>query len=468
MAALLADGDPDVRRRAAESLSTDGGFAAVSALAAALQDESKGVRDAAARSLLAIGGGNVARAIVEYITTGNITTRNLAADLLVKIGARGIPALLPYLSDKDRDVRKCVVATFGLIGSEEPVPHMLPLLDDPDDNVVMSNVEALGNIRSVSAIPFLQTTYERYQATQATVAEALGKIGDPQVAPFLLARVQECTASGGADPVTLFALIEALGTLGDASALPLLSRQVGAVKGKVRSVLLHTIMQISERAGAVIPPTMGLQEDFVRALRDDDPQVRLSAAKWLAAFGDSDCLPVLLAALGRSAEVDAVLLESLGNRPGYFPAVLAALESVPPASRKTVITLVARLTMNVIGRIMRRDAPEFDETWFGQAFESISRMWETADEETRAVIVETLFRLDGDRALEFLDQIMSDPDPWLRMHVIEIIAAIDDRRAPVFITRFLADDDEMVRELAMSTLQSKGYALDGSMEERQS
>jgi HEAT repeat protein len=68
-----------------------------------------------------------------------------------------------------------------------------------------------------------------------------------------------------------------------------------------------------------------------------------------------------------------------------------------------------------------------------------------------------LFHLDGDRAVMFLDAIMNDPDPWLRIHVIEVIAAIADRRAPDFIARFLEDDDEMVREVAVSTLQSRGF-----------
>jgi hypothetical protein len=46
------------------------------------------------------------------------------------------------------------------------------------------------------------------------------------------------------------------------------------------------------------------------------------------------------------------------------------------------------------------------------------------------------------------------------MHVIEMIAAIADRRAPDYIARFLSDDDEMVREVALGTLQAKGYLLD--------
>ena len=97
LAALLADDDPDLRRRAAEDLATCSGLAAVAALAAALEDESKGVRDAAARTLQGIGGVNVSRAIVEYLDASNIVTRNLASELLVKLGPTSLPALLPYL-----------------------------------------------------------------------------------------------------------------------------------------------------------------------------------------------------------------------------------------------------------------------------------------------------------------------------------------------------------------------------------
>jgi HEAT repeat protein len=465
IAALLADGDPDARRRAAEGLSSSGGLASVSALAAALQDESKGVRDAAARSLLAIGGENVARAIVEYIASSNITTRNLAAELLVRIGPKTVPALLPFLKDPDRDVRKFAVDTFGLIGAPEPIPYMLPLLDDPDENVVVSAVEALGNMRAAGAIPYLQVAYERYPYARATVAEALGKIGESQASPFLLSRLEELMRPGAEDPVSLFAVIEALGAVADAWSLSALQRHVGMVKGKIRSMLLHALVQISERHHALIPAAPGLAEDFVRALRDDETPIRVSAAKWLVHAGREDLAPVLVGALGRAPEVDALLLEYLADRPGVFPAVLQALDAAAPAHRKTLIGLVARLTVNIIARIMRRDAPVYDEAWFSQAFEAIARMWDSADEETRSAIVDALFRLDGDRAVEFLDRIMNDPDPWLRMHVIEVIAAISDRRAPDFIARFLKDDDEMVREVAMSTLQSKGFVPDDATPE---
>ena len=108
---------------------------------------------------------------------------------------------------------------------------------------------------------------------------------------------------------------------------------------------------------------------------------------------------------------------------------------------------------------MRSAGSGDDEQIVSSAFDAVARAWEGADQDTRSSIVDAMFRLDGDRAVQFLDAILEQPDPWLRMHVIEVIAAINDRRAPDFIARFLSDDNEMVREVAASTLQAKGFDI---------
>ncbi len=459
IAALLADADPDIRRRAAEQLSEARGLAALAALAAALEDESKGVRDAAARSLLAIGGSNVARAIVEYIGHENIVTRNLAAELLMKLGNVAIPALEPYLEHEHQDIRKFAVDILGLIGSPEPTPRMLPLLVDPDPNVVVSVVEALGNMRSVQSLPFLYESYDRDGYTRPAVAEALGKIADRHAEEFLLERLRQSLLTVAVDPLTPFAIIEALGVIGGATALTALRGCIPEIQGRVRSALLHAMVQIAERAEMPLPALSGMREDFLRALREDDVQVRISGAKWLAPFTDPDVTRTFVRVLGMSPDLDAMLVPVLMERQGVFAAATEELNTIPSGQRRAVITLLGRLVMEIIQRVMRHSGERLDERLFVRAFDSIASLWETSDEETRGAIVDALFRLDGDRAVEFLDAIMNDPDPWLRMHVIEVIAAIADRRAPDFIVRFLEDDDEMVRELAMGTLQAKGFDL---------
>ncbi len=457
LAALLADEDPDVRRRAAEDLGTCTGLAAVAALAAALEDDSKGVRDAAARSLQAIGGVNVARAIVEYLDAKNIVTRNLASELLMKLGSTSIPAIIPYLEHPSQDTRKFAVDVLGLIGNEEPTQHLLPLLVDPDENVVVSTVEAFGNMKSVRSLPFLYEAYDRDEYTRPAVAEALGKIGDPSASGFLMDRLRQSLVTVATDPLTPFAIIEALGALGGDGVLAVLETVVMQVKGRVRSAVLLAIARISDRHHRPLPSLSGLRDDFLAALKEDDLSVQISAVKWLAGSKEADVTAALVGRLGIAPDLDAVLVPELAGRKDTFRLLVDTLPGLPLPQHKAVVVLIGRMTMDVIRQVITGGLGSFDEDFFARAFDVVAAEWEGGDEETRAAIVDVLFHLDGDRAVTFLDAIMNDPDPWLRIHVIEVIAAIADRRAPDFIARFLEDDDEMVREVAMSTLQSRGF-----------
>jgi HEAT repeat protein len=110
--------------------------------------------------------------------------------------------------------------------------------------------------------------------------------------------------------------------------------------------------------------------------------------------------------------------------------------------------------------MMRSGGVPEDETIVSSGFDAVARAWDGGDQDARSSIIDAMFRLDGDRAVQFLDTVLEQPDPWLRMHVIEVIAAIADSRAPVYIARFLNDEDEMVRELAENVLRAKGFVSD--------
>ncbi len=460
IATLLADADPDARRSAAEALVSTGNLAVVVPLASALQDENKGVRDAASRSLQAIGGINVARAIVEYIGNSNIGTRNLAAELLVKLGDTAIPAIVPYLRDDSQDVRKFAVDILGLIGGDGPAAAMISMLDDPDENCVVSAVEALGNIHSAAALPRLYATFERHGFAKAAVAEAIGKIGDPGSCEFLERCLRDALTSAPLDPATAFAVIEAIGAIGGEKAWTLLRGNVANVTGRLRSVLLHALVQIALRTDRDLKFSYDLLPDFLAAVKDADSTVRMSAATALAACDAPAVTSALIDALECSPELEGWLMDVLPGRPDTFTLAIRYLEDHRTGMVKRTVGLLGRIVSDMARLIMQVSVDENLERLIGRAFILIADRWSSADEETRALIVDVLFRLDGDNAVEFLDAIMNDPDPWLRMHVIEIIAAIADPRAPEFIAGFLQDDDAMVREVAAGTLHSRGYAVD--------
>jgi len=460
IATLLADADPDARRRAAEALVTPGNLGVVVPLASALQDDDKGVRDAAFRSLQTIGGINVARAIVEYIGSENIVTRNLAAELLIKLGRTATPAIIPYLENESQDVRKFAVDILGAVGGDAPAAAMLAKLDDPDENVVVSAVEALGNMRAAVAVPSLFEAFERHNFAKAAVAEALGKIGSPAACPFLLRSLQEAISATPQDPAMVYAVLEAVGLLGTAKAWEVLHKNVGKVHGRLRSALLHALMQIALREKRALDFTEVLVPDFLQALSDADMSIRLSAATAVSQWDKPGVTYALLDAAEDSPEIEGDLMEMLARRPNILAEAIRYLEEHRTQPAKRTMSLIGRLVADLAKTIMRVEVNDAFERLISRLFILVADRWSAADEESRALIVDVLFRLDGDNAVEFLDAIMNDPDPWLRMHVIEIIAAIADPRGPEFIARFLEDDDTMVREVAAGILQSRGFAVD--------
>lgn len=460
IAVLITDEDSDARRHAAEDLAGERGLAPIAALAAALQDANKGVRDTACRSLLVTGGADGARAVVEYFCSPDIVTRNLATDLLVKIGEPGIPALLPYLTDVDHDVRKAVVDVLGLIGPSVPVGPVLALLGDPDPNVVVSAVEALGNLRTPEAVPGLEETYTRCDYARPAVAEALGKTGDPRSRDFVMTHLRHHLAHVEEDPMTLLGLIEAAGGVGDAPALGLLSEGFPRVPRGLQGASLQAIERIASRTGKPLPPLQGVESVLIGMLNGDDPSSRTSAATLLRNCDGPGAHEAMVNAYGTAPEVDALLAAHLLYRPGTLVLLVRALRSGGGPRSQAQAALLSQLVLTRIKAIMRTGGSGDDEEIVDSAFDAVASAWEGADQDARSSLIDAMFRLDGDRAVQFLDAILEQPDPWLRMHVIEVIAAIADSRAPVYIARFLNDEDEMVRELAQNVLRAKGFVSD--------
>lgn len=454
IADLLSSNEPDARRRAAEDLGGQNSLAVIAALAAALNDENNGVRDASSHALLSMGGANVARAIVEYIADDSIVTRNLAGELLHQLGKESIPALLPYLQDSNHDVRKFAVDLVGLIGWQSVAHYVVPLLHDPDPNVVCAASEALGNLRNQEIVPQLIQAYKTHSYAQAAVAEALGKIGGPQAGEFLLLAFNKIVTDATIDPVVLCILIESLSSAGDDHALIVLQNRIHHVQGKLRHELLHAMVRISERVLGKVDLPSNLAHDLLEALADDDPKIKASAAKGLASSREPGVTKTLLHCFGIEEELDELLYALLEQRDD---ALLGTVELISQPSCPVSlcgIRLIGRLANRLIQMILRHERIDYEEQLLVRAFDVVAAHWPEADEDTRAAIVDTLFRLDGDRTVGFLDVIMEDPNPWLRVRVIEQLAAVGDRRIPTFVNRFLGDEDEMVREAAMAIMQT--------------
>lgn len=460
---LLSDQDPDVRRQAAESLENNRTLRVEAALAAALKDTNQGVRDAAARSLCTIGGEDTARLVAEYIADQDMVTRNLAGALLVQLGVISVPAILPYLQDVDQDVRKFAVDLLGLIKSQETVGVILPLLQDDDPNVVVSAVEALGNIGETKAIPELLTTYRTYDYARVIVVEALGKLGDASVSSFLTDVFRRTVVDANADPLLVFAVIEALSTLGNKEAFSVLYAHVKSVKGKLKHALLASLIQIAERHSIPIEATSQLESDLLDLLHDDDLKFRESAIKILSVYEDSAVTRAFIRLLGSSESIDNLLYPLLCQRSETLPLAVEELPAADPGKKLKIMQVFVQMASDHSNGGLQILFQPGGDTVLDTVVIAVQEVWENADEETRSVIVDALFLYDGARAVEFLGAVLSEPDPWLRVHVIELLGKVEHGDVLRLLKQFVQDEDEMVRDLAISTLVQRGYSF-GSVE----
>jgi HEAT repeat protein len=455
---LLGYEDPDARRSAAEYLSRSDELAPVAALALALEDSNKGVRDAAFRSLLTIGGLKVARAVVEYIGDENIITRNLVADLLCRIGKPAIPALIPYMHDTDHDVRKFAIDILALIEPSSAVADLVSLLDDPDINVRIAAVEALGNAKNSDVQASLYNTFEKNPETRPSVVEALGKIGDTRAGEYLLSMFRAEMNNKQSDGLLVFMLIEALGTVGKEDALEMLKTHLNAAHGKIANAIIHAMVQIQERTDRRIYFSRHHFHQLLNALYDNDEDIAFSAARGLERFTGDEVTKALIKTLGRSERWDSFLYPLILEREKILYPVLELMED-PDYNKRALLFLIGRMVQITIVSIFRNKNLLFDTRVVDRLFDDIVNEWDGADEEMRSIIVDVLFSLDGDSAVDVLDRVLNDQDPWLKIHFIEILVSINDPRAPDLLSKFLNDDETVVREVAAAALDSKGMSL---------
>jgi len=176
---LLNSLDLDVRREAARALIEIEGEKAVTRFISLLSDSSPHAREIAAWAL------------------GEIRSKEAVPYLLKLVGdAKARAKALRFSRDPDWTVRYAAIAALGKIGTEEALRHLLELLAlkfSPFWNCCDDELEALawalGESRAKEAIPDLLELAQKHRhvSVRLRAVEALGRIGDSQVIPHLVA-----------------------------------------------------------------------------------------------------------------------------------------------------------------------------------------------------------------------------------------------------------------------------------------
>jgi HEAT repeat protein len=348
--AAMKDQDPVVRGSACDALGRyvgSKGDTVLHALSAAMGDPDLWVRISAGRSLASLGeaAAEAIPPIIRLLRSEHRTLRSQAAVVLGKFGPSArvaCAALLVALDDEKEYVRNSAEEALNAVspiesetalgrvapGDEKAIEALgLALAGDPDVDVRNAAARCLGWMgpQAAAAVPVMIRALNDGDGTvRVHVMVGLGRIGlvDGSVAPVLKTIAER-------DPSADFRIwaIRALGLMGGESSIvvPTLLKMLDDANGDIRNAAAYQLGEI-RTTGVVLPALPGKLNDgkpterslaaftlgmlgrevatealpaLIRALRDEDDEVRKGAVTSLMEFGEAAAAaaPALRAAL---------------------------------------------------------------------------------------------------------------------------------------------------------------------------
>lgn len=275
--------DLEVRRQAADALVRIG-KESVEALVQALEvdDGDPSVRRTAAETLGRIRDARAVEPLVQTLQEVNVDLRYTATEALGRIrDPRAVQPLVSVLTEPDRILRCHAVQALGRIGDPRAIVALAELVGESDVELLKTVAEALGRIRSAEAVePLLALLKSSERQIKIEATEALGKIADPRaVQPILDALLDDLRTYGGFD-----AAYKGLRSIGE-PAMEALFGLLNHEKAHVRRRATEVLGEIGDLRAA--EPLLGL-------LRDDDELVQFEAVRALGLVGDERAVRPLL------------------------------------------------------------------------------------------------------------------------------------------------------------------------------
>jgi HEAT repeat protein len=453
----LHDEDKDVRRSAADALHTLGwqptpdavgvhyriirkewkecaaiGEPAVEPLIAVLLGEDWADSRAAAEALGAIGDCRaVAPLFAALKKYGWGIIGSDVAEALSRIGVPAVTDLIGILADGDADARLAAVSALGAIGDPRAVQPLFSALRGPDLHVCESAARALGRIGEPAVELLIRALKDSEVPWEA--ARALGEIADPRAVQPLIDSFAQTHW------MIRDAAVAALGRIGEPSIAPLLSALQDPDRD-VRRCAADALDRLDwkpreDEAGAYywIAKNQWMNcveigapavDPLIIVLSDPHPEVRRAAAATLGILGDEAALESLLAALrDDDGLVIAAAAEALGclkDRRALEP-LLDVLRNPHWQARAAAAEALGRIRLSA-------------------AVEPLLTALPDDSSHVREAIVEALGYLGDHRAVEALIEALGHGDEDVHRAAAEALGRLGDRRA-VPVLQMVLDPD---------------------------
>jgi len=268
--AMLADPIKEVRAAAINALMRLGCDSAIPAMRACLTDADAMVREAAVAAFCRMDVDTVAHTLLGLVEDPAFPRRTALAIARSNPHAAYLDFILACLSDSAPASRRAAVEALSRQRTVDQVGTLEPLLRDEDAEVRRSVVTILGGLRSRRVRQLLINQAETDADTLVDSVQALGKLSDTTVVPFLTAIFDR------EDPAAKLAVIEALKEIRDPAAETFLARQLGSPDAALRRAVVLAL-------GATRSPNAIRQ--LAPVARDTDEAVRMAVVTVLASAG---------------------------------------------------------------------------------------------------------------------------------------------------------------------------------------
>lgn len=367
-------GEPkEMRAQAAIALADLGNADAVKQAVQMLKDQDKIVRDQALRTLKQIGAASAdnIKALVDGLSDSDINVRQGVIRALTDpdgIGPRQNPDVVQALINElksSSDARGPVgdvlsSKTFDPAANNRSVPALMALLDDKDDGVKVGAANALGKIGDPQAVPKLIAVLQNPAITtqvRTAVIAAIGLIAAPSSEPVLAKAVLDPSVDSDARAQAA----AGLGRIATPDAISTLLKALTDYDLNLRTAAISAL-SVAARPGEDSPPNRAVVQQLIKALSSPQKEIRLGVAQALIPVRDPETDPALARLLQtdtQDADVRAAAAKALGfsgNRGGIAPLVAAlndpsgtvaeaatqALAQIGPAAAPTLISLLAK------------------------------------------------------------------------------------------------------------------------------
>ncbi|MEA3366726.1 MAG: HEAT repeat domain-containing protein [Planctomycetota bacterium] len=320
----------------------------------------------------------------------------------------------------DRDTLGRAIALLG----PDAVPALLEYLADPSRPVRKEAVDALEWIRDPrSAIPLAKRlAVEPDSEIRKVVAVTLGKLGDKRAGEALLAALKDSNYMVRAHAA------RSLGSLGVREACRPLIRALQ--KERVKDARFAAAQGLGRLADA------RAFDALLAALKDPEASVREDAALALAAVGDPRALEPLTALLEDPlVRVRRRAVRSLGvlGDPRALPALILRLGDSDTWTARTAATALGQM-----------GGP--------QAARALVGMLDAEKASVRTSAIEALAHMGARQAAPAVRQAMASPDAAVRRTAADALGWLGDRAAVGALISALKDPDDSVRERAVQAL----------------